>query len=338
MRNYSLDFFRGIAAVLVCIGHLYFWNNNFTTISSAFILAVDFFLVLSGFVISQSILTKKDFSIPKFIANRWFRLFPVFFLCFVLIGIPKLFFSHDYVLPNFYDLIKYLIIGHMLPINLDSQFKDPLSIAYTISAELWVGAIIFPIIYFTNKIFKFLILILIIFYSYINIILYSPNFMDIHYDFFNDYIYFGALRCFLDYSIGIITYLISTNLNKIKLKESIISILQVSTILLIFLIYTPINYDRNLEFVAPLFFSILILLISTKKGLVYKSTNKNFSIFLGGISYPIYLIHPLLVGFYSLLKIPLNTINTSIYLIICIIISWVIHSKYEKPMMKYLLK
>lgn len=59
MRNYSLDFFRGIAAILVCLGHLYFWNNNFATISSAFVLAVDFFLILSGFVISQSIFKKK---------------------------------------------------------------------------------------------------------------------------------------------------------------------------------------------------------------------------------------------------------------------------------------
>ena len=207
MRNHSLDFLRGIAAIAVCIGHLYYWNNNVTSISSAFILAVDFFLILSGFVITQSIDSKNYFSLPIFIYNRWIRLFPVFILCFLIIGSLKYTFSPDYTLPNTFDFLKYIILGHMLPINLESSFKDPLSIAYTISAELWVGIFIFPIVYYFKKL-RFILLIIFAIYSYINLIQYSPSYMDVHYQKFNNYIYFGIVRCILDYSLGILAFLI----------------------------------------------------------------------------------------------------------------------------------
>ena len=338
MRNYSLDFFRGLAASLVCIGHLYFWNNNTDSISIAFILAVDFFLVLSGFVIAQSIFNKMNFSIPIFIANRWIRLFPVFIICFLLIGIPKIIFIEYYILPNFSDLTKYFIIGHMLPINLDTQFKDPLSIAYTISAEFWVGIILFPCIYFLSNSKRVLFLLAIFIFSYLNIILYSPNFLDIHYQFFNKYLYFGIIRCLADYSLGIITYLLYTKFKNHDININIISTLQTLIIVLLIVIYSNINYNRNFDYLAPFLFSLFIISISFNKGFINKITNNKYGEFSGKISYPIYLIHPLYVGIFSLLKFPINFFNVCIYLLLCIITSWVIHTLIEKPMMKLMIK
>lgn len=107
----------------------------------------------------------------------------------------------------------------MLPFNLDSEFKDPLSIAYTISAEFWVGIILFPIIYFFKDSIKLVTLGSLFIYSYVNILLYSPNFLDIHYHFFNDYLYFGILRCLMNYSLGILAFITYKNIIKYNIKK-----------------------------------------------------------------------------------------------------------------------
>lgn len=98
------------------------------------------------------------------------------------------------------------------------------------------------------------------------------------------------------------------------------------------------NYNRNLEYIAPFTFFILIITLSIKETLIYDLTNNKYGSFLGGISYPIYLIHPFYIGIFSLLNINLNTINSFLYLILCIISSWIIHIYYEKPMMKLTIK
>ncbi len=52
-RNFRvLETFRFIAAIFVALGHLFFWNQNFNTIPRSFILSVEFFFVLSGFILT----------------------------------------------------------------------------------------------------------------------------------------------------------------------------------------------------------------------------------------------------------------------------------------------
>ena len=51
-----MDFFRGLMAVIVAIGHFLFWNGKTQIIPLSFVLAVDFFLVLSvGIVTGKQI-------------------------------------------------------------------------------------------------------------------------------------------------------------------------------------------------------------------------------------------------------------------------------------------
>lgn len=82
-----LDSLRGIAALSVVFYHFINWKYEKETgaILASFIFngsdAVSFFFVLSGFVLSYKyIVLKKDLDIRKFYINRFFRLWPAFFL------------------------------------------------------------------------------------------------------------------------------------------------------------------------------------------------------------------------------------------------------------------
>jgi len=98
MKIKILDGLRGLAALAVLIGHLpqiidfpialYFkfftWNSY---IASS---AVDIFFVLSGFLITRNLIKDKDrgtFSFKKFYIKRSLRIFPIYYLTVLLVGI-----------------------------------------------------------------------------------------------------------------------------------------------------------------------------------------------------------------------------------------------------------
>lgn len=338
-RNVSLDFFRGFAAILVCIGHFFYWNNLTEMFPLSFILAVDFFLVLSGFVIAQSVLNKKNFSAIDFAKKRWLRLFPVFIVCYLFFLIPKILIGKDNLDPNAVDIFKVLIIGNMLPFNLNSNFPDLLAIAYTISAELYVGIIIFPIVYYfysnkTELAFPFLIITILVTFVVMN--RYSTNYMDIHYELYNNIIPFGIIRCILDYSIGILFYMLYSSINMDDCKDKFNNIVQICIIFILLFLFSYHSYNRNNEFIAPFIFGLFILSISFKNGIIYKITNNSFGVFLGNISYPIYLIHPFVITLFLKLKLEFSLITLLPYLVLCILISFILNKYVEKPCLKLL--
>ena len=80
-----LDFLRGIAAICVVIGHRRPWFND--SILPHYFLAVDFFFILSGFVIDRAYRAKigRQLSPGRFIVVRLIRLYPLIILG-VLLG------------------------------------------------------------------------------------------------------------------------------------------------------------------------------------------------------------------------------------------------------------
>lgn len=89
-----------------------------------------------------------------------------------------------------------MLIGHMLPFNENSTYKDPLSIAYTISIELWVGLLIFPTIYYIHKKLRKIFLLILILISLIFLIKNSPNYMSVSFEKYNPYIFWNDERYF----------------------------------------------------------------------------------------------------------------------------------------------
>lgn len=93
---YSIHYIRGIAALLVVFFHFREELNNvypFKKLGDVLFIngyiGVDLFFIISGFVIALS--TKNDASIKTFVLKRVLRIYPVYFLCMLLvIGVWKL--------------------------------------------------------------------------------------------------------------------------------------------------------------------------------------------------------------------------------------------------------
>ena len=86
-----LDSVRGIAAIAVVIYHFLNWDYKdlpAVKITNIFINGADavaFFFVLSGFVLSYKyVVLKHDLDIGKFYINRFFRLWPAFFITVII--------------------------------------------------------------------------------------------------------------------------------------------------------------------------------------------------------------------------------------------------------------
>ena len=77
----SLDGLRGIAIVLVLISHYF----NYIPGAEWGWVGVDLFFVLSGFLIAEKISSNKAQSVSIFYKKRINRIFPLYFLCTLIV-------------------------------------------------------------------------------------------------------------------------------------------------------------------------------------------------------------------------------------------------------------
>ena len=111
MRIYSLDAARGIAAIGVILFHVYSGRSFF----NHFFLFVDFFFVLSGFVLAPSINSLSNtFKMRKFLRNRFVRLFPMAYSALLFVIFIQLIVN-----------IKYRIMGEDLFVSIP---LDPITV------------------------------------------------------------------------------------------------------------------------------------------------------------------------------------------------------------------
>ena len=134
-RFEALDALRGFASLAIVLFHLHSYRGGY--------LAVDFFLVLSGFVLSHSFLyaaTRK--TRRQFIAQRIARLYPLHLFTLVLF-IAATWFTQT-KLPAYRDapipvLVQHLTLSHNIGLTpLGATYNYP---SWSISVEFWIGVL-----------------------------------------------------------------------------------------------------------------------------------------------------------------------------------------------------
>ena len=119
---YGLDLLRGISGYGVAICHFYafIYKNEFLEYLS--FIFVEFFFVLSGFVLFPQLLkileNKKNLLI--FYKRRWLRTLPLFFICLIIISMMfekfltldffKYFFFLQDIIPDFLEVKYYPVV------------------------------------------------------------------------------------------------------------------------------------------------------------------------------------------------------------------------------------
>jgi peptidoglycan/LPS O-acetylase OafA/YrhL len=340
-RNFTgFDIVRTVLAISVALGHFYYWNGVNTHFPRSFFVAVDFFFVLSGFVITQSVLNSKSLNIDsflsRFVVGRIARLFPLYIFVFV-ISIIMLFITHKLKIDAFfYYFISFFLLQS---IGLDSGAREifsdtPIGIGWSLSVEFWIGILFFSLVF----ILRYRIVLLAytcLALSFLGLVLifnFSPS-MDVNFQKLFGFVSFGSIRGTIGFSCGTVSYIVYSKFNLGVLSRKLIGILEVFTmVLIIFFIY--MSEDKNNLFIAPFLGGIFLFLIATESGLIGKLLTINFFDNFRRISYSVYLIHPILVFFWRYYNIPFTHQLSLIYIIMVYVLATITYKFIERPSMR----
>ncbi|MDY7021879.1 MAG: acyltransferase [Cyanobacteriota bacterium] len=301
---------RGIGALLILMLHfLYYFTRQLGQViqsQTQFFfngyLWVDFFFIMSGFVLthvyvrtfSQEVTSK---SYRSFIVARFARVYPLHFfmiLPFLALEILRLFipgtqpFTHT---RSFIGLCTNLFMLQAIDLKSPPLFggltywNEP---AWSISAEFFVYLILPFILLFIWKRksgfdLSFFCIGLVSLFAVVILLKGHLDFIGLP----------SLWRCFIEASFGVITYKIYYKLNE---RRELKQFLNSNLALLIcgVWIFLVMHYNWNDVLVLP-GFCLLILVASvrnnSKKGWVSQGLNSNTLVYLGEISYSIYLTH-----------------------------------------------
>jgi len=290
----SLESLRGFAAISVAFYHFrvnsHFQNEFFLNAW----LMVDFFFVLSGFVIALNYQSKISSlsHFQTFQYKRFLRLYPLHLImltAFLFLELIKYFIEINYDLvgttPAFsLNNFSSFALNFLL---LQNWFLEDLTYnvpSWSISAEFYTYAIFGCIsLAFKNSVFRVIfssiILILISGLILLNIGMGTDNIA-------------GPIRCIFSFFIGVITFNLYNRYNlREKISSSFFSVLMF--VLCIFLVALLGKDKYGIVILMPIFFSITLLVtLATKEStILIRALSHPKFVYLGTISYGIYMIH-----------------------------------------------
>ena len=337
IKRYSnIDQLRFIAALTVAMSHLMISANgsnlNLEILSS---ISVEVFFIISGFVLAPQILkvakSKNIDNYKIFLIRRWYRTIPLYILSLTLTSI---------ILGQIFsfDFLKYLFfIQNFFKIIVE---LDYFSISWSLSVEEWFY-LIFPFFLFIFfKFYKFddrkLIMSASILFIFLILLIRFININEEEWGssvrrvvlFRLDSIVFGFILYFYKDKI------IDNFFNKVWLLISIIV-----TSIIVFKIL-EINASKNIIFYKIIFHYVVALwglLMVLFFYMIDKKIEKNYliklNLFLGKISYSIYLFHLLIIYIISLFNLSI-ILTIFLFLFIQIFVSYLLYFYFEKPILE----
>ena len=299
----ALESMRGIAALSVAIYHCRIGIfSDLTFISNAWMM-VDFFFVLSGFVIAlnyQSTLRSfKD--LYNFQLKRFFRLYPLHILTLVIflaIEILKYFaeikFGMEATNPAFTSNNRYSFTSHLFLIqNFTSKDLTWNYVSWSISAEFYA--------YF---LFALMLVIcggkerLFVTAAALTALLSLLALMQLKLSGSYESVYSGSLRCLYSFFLGVLT------LNIYKLiKDQLVITTSWVALFFIFMSIFAISCLASKEGASSLLSSFLFagtivaVCLTSHKTFILKILHFRGLVYLGTISYGVYMIHPIVWWF-----------------------------------------
>lgn len=303
-RFHSLDAFRGIAAILIVLFHSQFYSssepNQFIRHSVMF---VNFFFILSGFVIAYSYQEKilNRMTLKDFIVLRFARLYPLhIFMLFVwvpYVGVKIYLYGRGVgatdptEINNVITFIKNLFLLQGMGSRLSWNYPS-----WSIGAEFYTYILFFIVLSFFKKSLNVIRILVILLVALTTYLLARNNYIA-------ELRFVGLFSCISGFFFGVTIYYIY-RISHVKINSTIIaSLLEIS--LLSLMIYFVSNIEENNYFkhyAIILFGGIVYLFAVEKIGYISRVLNIWVFQYLGKISYSIYMTHAIIItGMYNVL-------------------------------------
>ncbi|HPQ50129.1 MAG: acyltransferase [Alphaproteobacteria bacterium] len=307
----ALDSFRGICALIVAMSH--FNGNSIFDGSPLFdrgSVYVDFFFVLSGFVIFSSYGQRlvEGYSLRKFIWLRFWRLYPLHisvFLAFVIVDLFQMLVhvdgaalyapfsapgeSVDVIVANVFLVQSLHVVDHV-------AFNGP---SWSISAEFYTYILFGLVLFFSPRFYRIILVTMAISFAVIVYTYHGNLFAKLD---------FGYFRCVYGFMCGVFAYEVFSRLVcwGETLPKRIFDILEVLVFSLV-VIYLQFFAYNLASMAVPLIFSVLVLLFAFEKGIISSFLKTKPLLFLGMLSYSIYMVHMFVSG--KFFALPLRLIE-----------------------------
>jgi len=286
-----LDSFRGLSAIFVVMFHMHYVGSitelNFFKGSSLF---VEFFFLLSGFVLAHGYGWRENLKFKDFILSRTFRLMPlhlVMLMVFILLEFGRLFaykngfhfndapFSNlthpNEIIPNLLLLQSWL--PHASPLSWNSP-------SWSISIEYYMYIIFFLSLFAKEK-QRYLLWFFISISMFTLLFLGTESATEI----------LRGLSCFF---AGALTYLFYKQIeSRIHLNSYSFTVAEfIILILVVWIISSDIRFK---SLIATLLFSLQVFIFAFEKGFISKLLKEKIFSYLGKLSYSIYMVHSMIL-------------------------------------------
>lgn len=304
--NRSIDGLRGIAILLVLLFHIYPKQFSFGYVG------VDIFFVLSGFLITQIIYTKlmsDRFSFKEFYRNRVRRIFPAMIVVLVfsfIVGylflFPKeleLFSKHITSSALFYE--NFRLIGEAGYWD-EASTKKPLLHFWSLSIEEQFY-IFWPILIFVLYKLKLKLVssLSIVFIA----LLILPQFIDID-------PFYHSLSRFWELCFGGLVFAVNDRYDITRQIKKLKPVIYLFFFISIGLAYQNVEFSILRTFFIVLSTGFLILLLLHEENeQIFSSI---FFVFLGLVSFPLYLWHYAIIGYVHIFGLDVQSIGLAIAL------------------------
>ncbi|UPK27767.1 acyltransferase family protein [Bradyrhizobium sp. 195] len=247
-------------------------------------LFVDFFFVLSGFVIASNYRSRlaEGFGAGRFLLLRLGRIYPlhlVTLLLFIPIDAAK-----DGVGPN---LLQAIVTNVLLLQGLGVNPQNWLNFAsWSISAEFAAYVIFAAVVSRIGPaIWPWLIPIIA---GPVVLATISPDGMNATYD-------YGLLRCLYGFALGVLSFDLRERFPvlRVRLTPSGETLLETASVLLVVGYVSLAGSSVTLQVASPAVFTLVVLVFAREAGAVSRQLTVPFMLAIGMLTYSIYMLHPL---------------------------------------------
>jgi peptidoglycan/LPS O-acetylase OafA/YrhL len=298
VRFETLDSWRGICALLVAmmhfpasgpIGESFFVRGAF--------LFVDYFFVLSGFVIAHGYGRKiaDGTGYLRFITLRLGRIYPLHVAVLLLfvafealrLAVPALRgqgaapFTDGYSLP---ELLSSLALLNGVGLEDKLTWNGP---SWSISAEVWTY-VLFGAAVLLLRGRTWIALVAAVLIGALVLYLFSPKYMDATWD-------FGFVRCIYGFSLGALLYALFmdrlANLQPAGPRSTVVwTVAELAAVAVVGL-FVALAAHNAVGIGAPFVFALVLGVFVHERGLVSRVLRMRLFLWLGTLSYGIYMVH-----------------------------------------------
>ena len=276
-RYLSIDLYKLLFTYLIVLHH----TNMFSQFIVRGYIVVEFFFMVSGFLFYRSYRVNYELSIYEFIKKRVIRLYPGYFLSYVLIYFWGRVTRYDFLINNNYSKILELLLLQGIGIPNVKTMNYPL---WYLSVMLWGEILLYILIKkLGDRRFNYVGIVMIVL---IVCRMLSSSTKIEQWGYWNQVFYAPFWRGMLDMLIGVYAFKLINRLHINKEDKALLSILEILLLVVfIFLLFSHKDYD----YVAAAMLVSLLIVSACSESIVDRIASLHVVKSLSKHEYTIYL-------------------------------------------------